>query len=61
MKITAINHASILIEEDGNFILTDPWYISPAFANWVQKPSPDFELIKKIGSRQLKRHFFKLL
>ena len=47
-KITFINHASMLIETHDNKILTDPWYISPAFGTWHQYPFPQYEDIKKI-------------
>ena len=50
MKIEHINHASLLIENDGKYILTDPWVISPAFGGWTQNPYPLTELIKKIIS-----------
>lgn len=29
------NHASLLIEADGKYLLTDPWYVSPAFGSWL--------------------------
>ena len=48
MKITHINHASILLEKDDIFIWTDPWVISPAFDSWTQNPYPRFKDIKKI-------------
>ena len=35
--------------DDGNVkILTDPWFISPAFGSWFQSPSPNYEDIEKI-------------
>jgi len=37
-KITFINHASILIQNNDNFILTDPWYNKPAFGSWLSIP-----------------------
>lgn len=37
-SIKLINHSSILFEEDGNFILTDPWYEKPAFGSWLPVP-----------------------
>ena len=49
MKIEHINHASVLIEGNSeNFVLTDPWYISPAFGGWVQRPQPYLNSIRKI-------------
>ena len=49
MKITHVNHSSVLIEnQSGKFIWTDPWVISPAFDGWTQKPHPYTKIIKKI-------------
>ncbi len=48
--ITHINHASVLIEDGEQFVLTDPWYLSPAFGGWVQNPPPRTDLIQKILS-----------
>ena len=50
LKITHVNHASLLIEADGEFILTDPWYLSPAFGGWTQNLSPSVETIRTILS-----------
>jgi len=50
MVVTHVNHASILIEDNDNFILTDPWCLSPAFGGWVQNPPPKTEQIQKILS-----------
>ena len=47
-KINFINHASMLIQHENKYFLTDPWYISPAFGRWVQHPFPTAESIKKI-------------
>ena len=38
MIVKAVNHASVLIQEDDNFILTDPWYEQPAFGSWLPVP-----------------------
>jgi len=44
-----INHSSLLVSNGGYSLLTDPWYVSNAFGNWYQSPSPRakdiFELI----------------
>lgn len=37
-KITFINHASVLIQNNDNIILTDPWYKKPAFGSWLSIP-----------------------
>ena len=34
-KITFINHASVLIEYQDKFLLTDPWFEKPAFGSWL--------------------------
>ena len=38
MIVKAVNHASVLIQEGDNFILTDPWYEQPAFGSWLPVP-----------------------
>ncbi len=48
MNITSINHACLLIESGDQFILTDPWPLSPAFGGWTQQPRPSCKDIKKI-------------
>ena len=47
-KINFINHSSLLIQYGKKYFLTDPWYISPAFGNWVQNPFPSMDSIKKL-------------
>lgn len=47
-KINFINHSSLLIQYGKRYFLTDPWYISPAFGNWVQNPFPSMDSIKKL-------------
>ena len=37
-NIKYISHASVLIQEDENFILTDPWFQKPAFGSWLPTP-----------------------
>jgi len=37
-KVTFINHASVLIQNKDNIILTDPWYKKPAFGSWLSIP-----------------------
>ena len=37
-NIKFINHSSILIQDNQNFILTDPWYEKPAFGSWLPAP-----------------------
>ena len=47
-EISFINHSSLLVSDDNTKILTDPWFISPAFGKWYQYPSPHYEDVKKI-------------
>lgn len=50
MKITHVNHSSVLIENSkGKFIWTDPWVISTAFETWTQSPYATYQTIKKIS------------
>ena len=51
MKISHVNHSSILCETDNNLLLTDPWLISNAFQGWSQYPSPNINEVKKIISK----------
>ena len=37
-KVTFLNHASVLIQNNDNIILTDPWYKKPAFGSWLSVP-----------------------
>lgn len=47
MKITAIGHATILIEADGIRILSDPWWRGPCFgAQWWNYPAPFLEAVE---------------
>ena len=50
MKITHVNHSSVLIENSkSKFIWTDPWVISTAFETWTQSPHASYQTIKKIS------------
>jgi hypothetical protein len=49
MRITHLNHASLLVETpDGHSFLLDPWLISPAFDNWTQHPYPAAKTTRKL-------------
>lgn len=37
-RVTFLNHASVLIQNNDNIILTDPWYKKPAFGSWLSIP-----------------------
>ncbi len=37
-RVLFLNHASVLISHEGQFVLTDPWYQSPAFGSWLPVP-----------------------
>jgi len=53
MKVTYINHASLLLESDNSFILTDPWISTPAFGSWLPTfpPAIDPVALLSLGSR----------
>ena len=38
MNIKYLNHASVLIEDSGHFLLLDPWHIKPSFGSWLSAP-----------------------
>lgn len=50
MEIKFINHASLQLQTDSAFLLTDPWYVSPAFGGWTQNPPPRVDDIKQLLS-----------
>ena len=37
-NVRLINHSSVLIQEGNEFVLTDPWFESPAFGSWFPVP-----------------------
>ncbi len=37
-NIKLVNHSSVLIQEGDSFVLTDPWYETPAFGSWLPTP-----------------------
>lgn len=53
MKVTFINHASLLLESDDSFLLTDPWVAAPAFGSWLPTfpPAIDPVALLSLGSR----------
>ena len=38
IDVKFLNHSSVLIQEDKNFVLTDPWYESVSFGSWLSVP-----------------------
>ena len=48
MKISHVNHSSLICETDSDLLVTDPWIFSNAFQGWYQCPGPNIESIKKI-------------
>lgn len=48
MKVSHVNHASVILETDKTIVWTDPWVISPAFRVWTQEPYPFMSDIKYI-------------
>ena len=49
MKISHVNHSSILCETENDLLLTDPWLVSNAFQGWSQFPSPNIKKLKIIS------------
>jgi len=51
MKLTLINHASVLIEKDEFYFLTDPWYFGEVFnGSWaLEFDTPEKELEKVLN------------
>lgn len=51
-KFRWLNHAAVYIECNGISLITDPWFLGPAFMTgwWLYEPSPEdsFELLKKV-------------
>ena len=46
MRVSFVGHASILVEEKGVSVLSDPWWRGPCFgAQWWNKPEPAIELL----------------
>lgn len=39
-QVLFINHASLLIEHEGQYLLTDPWNERPAFGSWLPSHPP---------------------
>jgi beta-lactamase family protein len=37
-KVLFLGHASVLISFNGQFLLTDPWFVRPAFGSWLPVP-----------------------
>ena len=52
MKVSHVNHASVILETDKTIIWTDPWVISPAFGIWTQEPYPFISDIKYIANSE---------
>ncbi|WP_269623232.1 MBL fold metallo-hydrolase [Prochlorococcus marinus] len=48
MKLTHLNHSSVICESDDQLLITDPWMFSNAFHGWYQSPYPHSCTVKKI-------------
>ena len=48
MKLTHVNHSSILCEACSEILVTDPWFLSNAFGGWYQYPAPKAKVINRI-------------
>lgn len=53
MRVTFVNHSSLLLEHEGTFLITDPWIGTPAFGSWLPTfpPSIDPAAIIALGPR----------
>lgn len=40
MQVLFQNHSSLLIKNDENYVLLDPWYNQPAFGSWLPSVAP---------------------
>ena len=49
MKVTVINHSSLLINISDKVILTDFWNLSPAFGSWLPSALPFYNPIYLAG------------
>lgn len=54
MKLTHVNHSSIICETNEDLLLTDPWIFSNAFQGWSQFPYPHIDTVKKVFSESSK-------
>ena len=57
-KVTFLNHASVLIETEGNYILTDPWYDRVSFGSWFPTPPPVYNPVYLITLAKNNPNFF---
>ena len=57
-SVTFLNHASVLINLDDTYILTDPWYDSPAFGSWLSTPPMLFNPVYLISLARSVKNFF---
>ena len=48
--VTHVNHASLLLSHDDEYLLTDPWIVSPAFGSWVQHPAASADVVDDVLS-----------
>ena len=48
--LTHVNHASVLLSHEDEYLLTDPWVLSPAFGTWVQHPPAAADVVDDVLS-----------
>jgi len=56
-----VNHSSLLIENQDNIILTDPWFEKPAFGSWLPVPPPIYHPVYLASLAESNKHKFTLL
>lgn len=60
MKVTLINHSSLLINIEKNIILTDFWNLSPAFGSWLPSALPFYNPVY-LASLSYNKNFYLAL
>ena len=57
MKVTLINHSSLLIKISNQIVLTDFWNSSPAFGSWLPSAPPFFNPVY-LASLSFEKNFY---
>ena len=57
MKVTLVNHSSLLININRKIILTDFWNTSPAFGSWLPSTLPFFNPVY-LASLSFEKNFY---
>lgn len=57
-KVTFLNHASVLIQDNKSFILTDPWYNKAAFGSWLPTPPNIYNPVYLLSLARSSENFY---